>query len=69
MIRQPATREEILHALSPRRKSSPPSRQNLGGWEPKTCCVCGERVIAKNGIFTRGLGGQPTSRHHTCQES
>ena len=36
------------------------------GWEPKQCCVCGETVVAQNGLFVYNLGRDPYSVHHVC---
>jgi hypothetical protein len=48
------------------------SHATYGGWEPKTCCVCGERVTIsgkneRGAIFRFNLGREPTAKHADCR--
>jgi hypothetical protein len=47
------------------------SHATYGGWEPRFCCVCGERV-ALTGKRARGAvfraGPPPTARHPDCKK-
>lgn len=49
------------------------SHATLGGWEPKTCAICGERVTlsgkqARGAVFSVGLErGYPLAWHPDCK--
>jgi hypothetical protein len=47
------------------------SHATLAGWEPKTCYLCGERIVlsglkARGAMFRYVLGHKPTARHADC---
>jgi hypothetical protein len=51
----------------PRKGAARSCAERDGGWEPRLCAVCAERVtITAGGLWMRRLGSEPVALHHHC---
>lgn len=50
------------------RRTTAGSHRTWGGWEPRTCCRCGQKVTLSQAFSAHWNGGEPFTYHINCPE-